>query len=353
MPLHEIRGDNLLAHDVAEFAALELYERNDLQRLLRDNVSILGDDLLVIGEEVSNWEDARRRIDLLAIDRSGRLVVIEIKRNQTGGHMDLQAIRYAAMISSMTFDDVLEAFEGHCRQYRSDVDDARTELEDFLDGAEGGDEPVISSDVRILLVSADFGREITTTVLWLNRFEGMDIECRRLVPYEIDGRVLLDIQQVLPLPEAGDYQVKLRRKDVARERAGRQNRDFARFHVVVEGEKLPHENKRNALRVLVEQLVRKGVPLSAIKSFLPPAKMVVLPGVLRDPAAVEAAFIEAFPRGNAKRYFAADPLVDEEEGSTYVLSNQWGRATESKMRALSEAFPEAKVTFERAEPEED
>jgi len=65
------------------------------------------------------------------------LVVIEIKRTHTGGHMDLQALRYAAMVSSMTFDDVLDLFEEHCRQRRSDVDDPRAELEDFLDGEEG------------------------------------------------------------------------------------------------------------------------------------------------------------------------------------------------------------------------
>jgi RecB family endonuclease NucS len=112
MPLYEISGRTLLAHEVAEFQALQLYERDDLQRLLRDNIDVLGDDLLVIGEEVSNWEDARRRIDLLAIDRSGRLVVIEIKRTHTGGHMELQALRYAAMVSSMTFGDVLEVFKG-------------------------------------------------------------------------------------------------------------------------------------------------------------------------------------------------------------------------------------------------
>jgi hypothetical protein len=66
---------------------------------------------------------------------------------------------------------------------------------------------LISSDVCIVLVCADFGREITTTVLWLNRFDGMDIRCVRLVPYDLNGRVVLDIQQVLPLSEAADYQV--------------------------------------------------------------------------------------------------------------------------------------------------
>jgi RecB family endonuclease NucS len=73
MPLYEISGQDLVAHDVAEFQALELYERNDLQRLLRENIDVLGDDLLVVGEEVSNWEDSRKRIDLLAINRSGTL----------------------------------------------------------------------------------------------------------------------------------------------------------------------------------------------------------------------------------------------------------------------------------------
>ena len=48
---------------------------------------------------------------------------------------------------------------------------ARAELAAFLDVVEGAEEPVISTDVRIILVSADFGREITTTVLWLNGFE--------------------------------------------------------------------------------------------------------------------------------------------------------------------------------------
>jgi hypothetical protein len=40
--------------------------------LVRDDVSALDEDLLVIAEEFGNWEDARRRIDLLAVDKGGR-----------------------------------------------------------------------------------------------------------------------------------------------------------------------------------------------------------------------------------------------------------------------------------------
>jgi hypothetical protein len=140
--------------------------------------------------------DSRRRIDLLALDKTGGLVVIELKRTDDGRHMELQALRYAAMVSSMGFAEGATTYAAHCAKLRSEEEvDSPAELLAFLDMEDADDEdPVISSDVRIMLVSADFGREITTTVLSLNRFDGMDIRCVRLVPYDIEGRVLLDIQ---------------------------------------------------------------------------------------------------------------------------------------------------------------
>lgn len=68
-------------------------EREDLQRLLRTNIAVLGDDLYVLAEVFGEWEDSSRRIDLLAIDTEANLVVIELKRTHDGGHMELQAIR--------------------------------------------------------------------------------------------------------------------------------------------------------------------------------------------------------------------------------------------------------------------
>lgn len=264
MPLYEIHGDRLRRHDVARFAALGIYERNDLQRLLRDDIAVLSPDLLVIAEEFGNWEDSRRRIDLLAVDKSGHLVVIELKRTDDGGHMELQALRYAAMVSAMSFDEVVAAFEVHLSKVRPDSDlDARTELISWLDLSDSDDAPIISSDVRILLVSADFGRELTTAVLWLNRFEGMDVRCVRLIPYEIDGRVLLDIQQVIPLPEAADYQIRVGRKVTEQERRSTDGRDWTRYHIIIDGQVLPDENKRRTVRLMIEKLVERGVTAAA------------------------------------------------------------------------------------------
>jgi RecB family endonuclease NucS len=107
MPLFEIRSDSLAPLETTTYAASGLYERGDLQRLLKANISAVLSDVLVIAEEFGDWEGSYRRIDLLGIDRDANLVVIELKRTEDGGHMELQALRYAAMVSTMRFDEVV------------------------------------------------------------------------------------------------------------------------------------------------------------------------------------------------------------------------------------------------------
>ncbi len=59
------------------------------------------------------------------------------------------------------------------------------------------DEEEFARDVRIVLVSAEFSKELTTTVLWLCDRE-LDIRCVRLRPYQ-DGDRLLFVP-VVPAP---------------------------------------------------------------------------------------------------------------------------------------------------------
>jgi hypothetical protein len=347
MPLYEIAGSGLAHHAPAAFAALGLRERDDLQRLLRDDIGVLGDELLVIAEEFGEWEDARRRIDLLALDGEGHLVVIELKRTEDGGHMELQALRYAAMVSSMDFEDVVRAYAAHQAKLRPELDDdARASVVAFLGGGDD-EEPVISSEVRIVLISADFGRELTTTVLWLNRFDGLDIRCVQLVPYHVDGRVLLDIRQIVPLPEAADYQVRVRRKAQRTERARSDARDFTRYHVVVDGRELPDENKRKSMRLMVTNLVERGESPAAISAVLPPSHFKSVGGVFADAEALSTALQAEHPHFDPGRWYLEDAFA--EDGRTWVLSRMWGRDTEARLAALSEAFPDARVTYRRAD----
>jgi hypothetical protein len=218
MSLYRITPDKLESVPETTFAAEDLLECRDLQRLLRENISVLakesGEDLMVIAEEFSNWQNSKRRIDLLCLSKDAGLVVVELKRDENGGHSELQALRYAAMVSAMTLD---QAIQTYAKTMGGDLEIARKDVFDFL-GMEEEDEPALSGLVKILLVAADFSIEITTSVLWLNR-QGLKISCIRARPYDNAGSVMVDITQILPLKEASDYEEKLREQEREKRKA--------------------------------------------------------------------------------------------------------------------------------------
>ena len=133
--------------------------------------------------------------------------------------MELQSVRYASMVSMMTFEQAVEAYGSYLGSRKSDKDPTESLLE-FLDWEEALEDQFAQS-VKIVLASADFSLEITSSVLWLNE-QGLDINCFRLQPYLDGNRVLLDIQQVIPLPEAEEYQVRTKQK-AQREKEGKSN----------------------------------------------------------------------------------------------------------------------------------
>lgn len=173
MPLFELTRESLTPLPRTTMQEHSFKERADLQRLLKQSSSLLSDDLYIFAEEFSQWSDSRRRIDLLAIDRDGALVVIELKRSEDGGHMELQAIRYAAMVSTLTFQQAVAVHAKYLGDPGALVE-AETALLDFL-GLEQTPED-FGKVVRVILVSPDFSKELTTTVLWLNNM-GLDIRC--------------------------------------------------------------------------------------------------------------------------------------------------------------------------------
>ncbi len=106
MPLYEITPNAFRPLGRASFADIKVRERDDLQRLLRTQIEVLGDDLYVLTEEFGDWDDSRRRIDLLAIDKQANLVVVELKRTNDGGHMELQANRGDSDENKRIFDQL-------------------------------------------------------------------------------------------------------------------------------------------------------------------------------------------------------------------------------------------------------
>jgi hypothetical protein len=219
MAIFKLTKDALIPLAETQLSAEGIFERKDLQRLLRSQIQALDSDLMVIGEEFDQWVASSRRIDLLCIDREANLVVVELKRSDDGGYMELQAIRYAAMISTMTFSQLVDAHKQYLSKVGQNPEGAEGNILSFLEWDQPDDDRFASA-VRIILAAADFSKELTTSILWLNE-QGLDIRCVRLKPYrDADGTLLIDVQQLIPLPEASEYQTQIK----AKEQAGRAER---------------------------------------------------------------------------------------------------------------------------------
>lgn len=136
MPLYQIKNNTLALLEATSFQEENLWERRDLQRLLKANIGAIDPEVMVIAEEFGHWDGSGRRIDLLAVDRDANLVVIELKRTDDGGHMELQAVRYAAMIANMTWDQAKNAFKTFLKDNAIELD-AESKLCEFF----GWDDP--------------------------------------------------------------------------------------------------------------------------------------------------------------------------------------------------------------------
>lgn len=325
----------LTAVPSSTFAAEQVLERADLQQALREHIEVLDPDLLVVAEEFGDF-DVRRRVDLLCVDRTGNLVVVELKRTEDGGHMELQALRYAAMVSAMTFDQLTDTYQRHLAAVDPErADQARRLLGDFLEDA-GGPDTVLSRRVRIVLASAGFDTQITTTVLWLRDLYGLDITCVRLTPYRVAGKLLLDVQHVIPLPEAADFTVQLRRRETAARAAQTTDgRDWTAYVITTPAGDSPPLRKRRAIITLAAALHAAGVDPAAMAEALPGggARLLPVPGTLTG-LELESAFVVAHPgaAGDLGRWYLDTPLP--RDGRTWVLTKMWGLNTEAALDAL-------------------
>ena len=339
MSIYRINDNKIVPIRRTTFAQEGLRERSDLQSFLKSRIDTISPETLLIGEEIGEWEDSRRRIDLLGVDKDANLVVIELKRTEDGGHMELQAVRYAAMISSLTFEDATRTYETFLKKNEIALD-ARESLLEFLEWDKPQEES-FGQEVKIVLASADFSRELMTSVMWLNEF-GVDIRCVKMQPYELDGQVLIDVQTIIPIPEAADFQVRIREKK-QRERESRQySRDTSKLDLTVAGKQFSQLYKRNMMFHLVAEIFENGGSPERIREVIPAPKLLVFEGTLDSEDVQER--IRKSDRGGrvplTNRFFCKEGEPFQVDGDTLVLSNQWtGDQVLEAARTLAEIFP--------------
>jgi hypothetical protein len=196
------------------FASLKVKERQGLEAWVLQNPEVLGESLLVITPEFARFDKSKRRLDVLALDRGGTLVVIELKLEASNSLADLQAIRYAAFCSTMQAEDLVRELAG-CEGLSEE--EAEAKILEFLDA---DTLPSLEAGPRIILAAGSINdQELMSCVLWLRTFE-VDITCVELTPYKLPDteQIMLVPRVIIPLPEARDYIVSVEKKEAVQRR---------------------------------------------------------------------------------------------------------------------------------------
>ena len=207
------RSENRLVRlEERRFADLNLRERDHLQEWLVRMPDALGEEFLIVQKEFDGFADTRERLDLLALDKEGRLVVVENKLDDSGRDVVWQALKYVAYCSSLKKAEIVEIYQKYLDR-SSEGANAVTNLCDFF-GVEELEDVVLNAgnEQRLVLVAANFRKEVTATVLWLLG-HGVRAQCFRVVPYSFGEELFIDLQQIIPTPEAADYMIGMAAKD--------------------------------------------------------------------------------------------------------------------------------------------
>lgn len=143
------------------------FRERDLQEWIIDEpTELLGDEILLIGNEVTvkGLGDA---IDLLAIDPDGNLVVIELKRGSLKDPVDFQSLKYAAYVAHWDYEHLKSQFENFRDGLGSHLFEPDTSFQDELDEF-CNEEYSINQDQRIVLVGEDLRERLHLIIRWLS-----------------------------------------------------------------------------------------------------------------------------------------------------------------------------------------
>lgn len=260
-----VEGSSAVPAASVSLAEAGLREREHLQAWVLAHPEILGDDLLIITEEFDRWatgtgEDDSDRLDVLAVDRDGRLVVAELKRGRAPDGVLNQILNYGARVTRFSLDDLDEA---HAR-YRAPGATPEQAAAQLREHAPTVSDESLALGPRLVVLAADFPPAVTNTALYLLTY-GVPLTLLRFELYRTASQqLILTTSRLLPIPDTEEFMVRPRSTVATRNAAQRERRAQGRLAVLLEHPELPDGC---ALTVVAPAGVRK-VDVTKIQAWL-------------------------------------------------------------------------------------
>ncbi|CDN32312.1 putative inner membrane protein [Mucinivorans hirudinis] len=190
------------------FKDLNYGEREHLQEWIAKEPNSLGEELLIIQKEFSGFSETNERLDLLALDKFGNLVIIENKLDDSGTDVTWQVIKYASYCSNLSKQEIIQIYQ----KYLGYVGVAEEKLSEFFNKDISEIElNKGANSQRLFLVAANFRKEVTSSVIWLLNYN-LRIKCFKVTPYKLQEKIFLNFEQIIPMLDAGDYTIRMTTK---------------------------------------------------------------------------------------------------------------------------------------------
>lgn len=200
-------------HEISKksFSELGFRERDHLQEWIANNPECLGEELLIIQKEFDGFNETNERLDLLALDKQGNLVVIENKLDDSGRDVTWQSLKYASYCSSLTKNQLKDVYQKYLdKQGSGEV--AADNLSEFFGNTDYSELQLNQGTTqRIIMIAGSFRKEVTSTVLWLMNYK-LRIQCIKVTPYKHGENLFLDIEQIIPMKDAEDFVISMAEK---------------------------------------------------------------------------------------------------------------------------------------------
>ena len=97
----------------------KLVNEEELEVIIQKTPSVLNDGWLIIGRQVQT--EYNQYIDLLAIDASGAIIIIELKKDKTPRDVIAQCLDYASWVKTLGATEISEIFNQYNLKYLSGI----------------------------------------------------------------------------------------------------------------------------------------------------------------------------------------------------------------------------------------
>ncbi len=270
-------------------------ETEHLEKWIKTQPEILGNDILIIGEQVYTKSGP---LDFLGIDNNGNIVIIELKRDKLARVVLAQAIDYASDLAKWDIEKLSEV----CISYTGNS------LEEHLSNNFEDikiDELTINQSQRLLLVGFSIEEPLNRMIEWLsNNFDlGINAIILNYVKTSKGNELL---SRTVTIPE-----------EVAKEKSNKK-----KFKIAMSDEPGEYENE-TLIKLLKNYFVKSNYSSNRIKNVL-------LPALLNK---------NILTRDQLKKEFVKTGEAPDESQAGYfiaLISNQLGQTKKDFLRQIIE-----------------